>query len=240
MGAMAPGTPRAALAAVVVAAWLLASGCETPPDERRGEIYRLQEEGTAEARDAIRGRLGDPDPDVRATALFSLLLAHDDDSLEFARQAFADTDPFVRRTAADGLGRAGQRQGIPLLSEALLSDGDPLVRRAAATALVELDDPTGRTALARALLDPDASVRVVAIRGIGRLGAEPHLPTLIRILEEDPDWELRAEAAGVLAQLSDADVASALERAESQDESPFVRAAARKALAAVNGDEASR
>jgi HEAT repeat protein len=136
------------------------------------------------------------------------------------------------------------------------SHPSPEVRRTSLNALVTAGREIGLGPVALALDDPDAGVRLAALRGLVRLRADPEfLGSRVRDLLEDPDPQVRAEAARQagepgLARLAemirqpDREVAVAalsvasepllpavLERA--RDPEPAIRAAALECLARV-------
>jgi HEAT repeat protein len=76
------------------------------------------------------------------------------------------------------------------------SHPNPDVRRTSLNALVTTGREIALGPVALALDDPDASVRLAALRGLVRLHPDPKfLATRVRDLLEDPDPQVRAEAA---------------------------------------------
>ncbi|MFI5217727.1 MAG: HEAT repeat domain-containing protein, partial [Candidatus Limnocylindria bacterium] len=136
------------------------------------------------------------------------------------------------------------------------SHPNPDVRRTSLNALVTAGREVALGPVALALDDPDAAVRLAALRGLVRLRADPEfLGSRVRDLLEDPDPLVRAEAAlqagekgvALLAEMireRDPEVAGAalrvawepllpavLERARDSD--PAIRAAALECLARI-------
>lgn len=114
----------------------------------------------------------------------------------------------IRRSAADALAQIGPqaKEAVPDLSKVLAGDTD-LVRRSAANALGQIGevDPSTRRIL-RDLVEDKQPVspmlRRAAIVALWRIGPEASLaPTLIRLLKDDPDWEVRRAAIDALGHI---------------------------------------
>lgn len=133
----------------------------------------------------------------------------------------ADRDPFLRRAAAEGLGRAGDTAAIPALEGAAGTDASEMVRAAAAFALqklgrnyiprlvesmdsgklteqvgeylIELGPPVA-DALLPHLKDPDASIRGNVALVLGAIGSQAHM-TALEALAQDRDRDV-VRAAG--------------------------------------------
>ena len=85
-----------------------------------------------------------------------------------------DTDPAVRRAAAEALGRLRERGAIIDLTERLTLDKEPLVRAAAAAALGRIGGAAVRLHAEPRLTgsaygDPDPAVRASAIEALDRI-----------------------------------------------------------------------
>jgi len=117
-------------------------------------------------------------------------------------RAMTDTDPGIRLTALQALGRI---QPIPreafLAFVEGLNDKDTRVRNAAAVALTE-KGPDAVPTLMMTLEDPDVLKRRAAADALGFIGpsARKALPTLRRALE-DPDAGVRKRSAYAIGQL---------------------------------------
>ena len=144
-------------------------------------------------------------------------------SVETFTAYLADRDEFLRRAAAEGLGRIGDRAAIPALEAAAVTDDSEMVRAAMAFALQKL----GRNYLPRlvAAMDDRRSVAQV----------QPYLLELGPSIEKeligglrDPDAEIRASVADVLGEIG-GDASLAALRAL-QDADKAVGAAARRAI----------
>jgi len=217
---------------------LILPGCDSDPSGRREAIYQLKRSGDPASLATIRERLADPEGEVRATALYALVELDVDDAFDLAASAAGDDDSFVRRTAAHCLGQVGGGGSVPILEGLVLEDNDPRVRRAAAEALVDIDDPKGLPALFQALEDPIRDVRLAAIRGVVRRAPEQAAETLASILLDDPEWEIRVQAAAGIGRSGRQDMLPVL-RSAAGDPNEFVRAAVSKALTDLGSAPAS-
>ena len=137
-------------------------------------------------------------------------------SVQIFKDRLRDRDPYIRRAATEGLGRAGDTASIETL-EANTSTDDAAMQK------------LGRNYAAR-IVDLMASPKVTA-QGqeyLLELGP-PMVPTLIPRLQ-DPDAEMREAVADVLGVIGDATTLPALEAA-TKDRDASVVSAAKRALA---------
>lgn len=178
-------------------------------------------------------------------------LSKDPASLAEVRRQFADpqSEPRARRYLALVLGRARDREALPLLIEAAEpSQPDGETRIYALWSLGAIGDPGARAALETALVDPDSGVRKTAAYALGALGdrtAEARLEPLLADGVADVRWN----AALALARLGSSAGREVLEQmldrrllkqvpgiTEQQAEDAMIQAA--PALAAVAGEAA--
>src|SRR5437762_11570182 len=123
-------------------------------------------------------------------------------------------------------------QAVGILLEA--ADEPNEVRKWALLALAELQEPSARAAFHRAAMDGDWMIRIFAAHGFDRLRARDSLVEVARLLT-DRESGVREAAAAALASLGDSRVRPLLERAAVTDPYPWVRDAARDALAVLEG-----
>ena len=136
-----------------------------------------------------------------------------------------DKDPFIRRAASEGLGRAGDTESIELLERNVTSDDSAMVRLAAAFALQKL----GRNYAGRIVdLMTSSKVQAQAQEYLIELGPSTAPTILPRI--QDPDADLREALIDVLGVVGDASHVAALQ-ALSTDSDASVAAAAKRAIA---------
>lgn len=218
--------------AVLFAAFVLALaqlGCEPSAEERRGSIYDLRRDPTAENVAKIRSMLTDPDRDIRATALNILVGMDVEDAEALALAGVVDDDGFVRSIAAKRLGDLGVVANAGLLVSVLTDDPDPRARRTAAQALEALGGDVATEGLVRGMDDPMKDVRLASVTAIRRLDPTRDTAALARLLLEDSIWEVRMQAAGALGHCGDRALIPVLEAA-ARDRNSFVSSAATAAL----------
>ncbi|WP_437534439.1 HEAT repeat domain-containing protein [Sorangium sp. So ce726] len=159
-----------------------------PIDDRRKIAEALA--GHPEAAAALRKLAGDPDPGVRANAVWSLGAAGDKDALPLLLPLLKDPDVAVAGNAAGAIGRAAGRAGQPARAAAALCaalpDARPYVRANALAALTvagaRCDGDAARDLLAR---DPAEAVRLAAADHLARSGADDDRRALARCATED-------------------------------------------------------
>ena len=110
--------------------------------------------------------------------------------------AAAAPEPASRQVAAGLLGEAPSEVAAEAWAR-LVGDPSRTVRRAAVDAVVDAGREDLRPLLEGALADADAWVRWKALRGLGRLGAQPSRPVILP-LTGDPDFRVRLEAGAAL------------------------------------------
>jgi HEAT repeat protein len=122
---------------------------------------------------------------------------------ELAARLREDSDPGVRRAAAESLIKVGRPTGRAYAALLLaVGDADATVREVAATALDAMGAPGPAEArtLELAALDPRVAVRCRALDTLARHEANTALPALLPALE-DPAVEVRLVAAHALARV---------------------------------------
>ena len=190
------------------------------PTERRRRVALA---GHRSDEITARSALGDPDPEVRATALGALRRMG---RLEASILAAASIDPspVVRRRAAD-------LAGDPAIPIALVDDPDASVVEAACAALGEIGDAgrPGVPALARVCgHHPDQRCREAAVAALGAIGDRAAVPAILAALSDKPTVRRRAVIA--LAPFAGPEIEAALVRAL-EDRDWQVRQAAEDLLA---------
>ena len=147
------------------------------------------------------------------------------ESAPLFKERLLDKDQFIRRAAAEGLGRARDVGSVDTLETNVTTDDSPMVRLASAFAMVKL----GRNYAAR-LVDMMSSPKVMA-QGqeyLIELGAAM-IPTLLPRLQ-DPGADVREALVDVVGVIGDASSLPALEAA-AKDREDSVAAAAKRAIA---------
>ena len=217
---------------IAAAAILAASlGCSDSPEERREEIYDLKSDATPENIQQIRARLEDQDGEVRAYALHALVRLGVPDATSLAIDGLSDSDSYARKIAARALEDLADPSAVAALGRVVIEDEDYRVREWAAQALTAIGTGDAVVELTRALDDPVKEVRLAAVRGIVKRQPEAAVDTFVSMVLEDPEWEIRVQAAAALGLIGREDVIPALEEA-ANDPNEFVRAAVAGALRA--------
>jgi HEAT repeat protein len=142
------------------------------------------------------------------------------------KERLTDKDPFIRRAAAEGLGRAGDTSAVGTLEGMVTTDDSPMVRLASAFAMEKLaGNYTGR------IVDlMSEKVAAQAQEYLVELGP-PAAPAIAPRLQ-DPDPVIRQALADVLGAIGSAETLPALEAA-AKDSNAAVAAAARRAIARI-------
>jgi HEAT repeat protein len=209
---------------------LLASvACTDSPEDRRQEIYDLKTDASPENIQRIRARLEDEDGAVRAYALHALVGLGVRDATTLAIEGLSDPDSYARKIAARALEDLADPSAVAPLGRAVVEDEDYRVREWAADALAAIGTEDAVSALLRALEDPVKEVRLAAVKGIVKRQPEAAVDTFVSMVLEDPEWEIRVQAAAALGMTGREDVIPALEEA-ANDPNEFVRAAVASAL----------
>jgi len=178
---------------------------------------------------AARSFLGDPDPEVRATALGALVRMGRATPADSAA-ALGDPDQRTRRRACE-LGAT-----LPGADFArLLEDPNPAVIEAACFAVGETCDVLAVPALVRiASTHTDALCRESAVAALGAIGALEGLPAVLAGLEDKP--QIRRRAVIALAAIDSPESDAALRRCLA-DRDWQVRQAAEDLLGVTTGDD---
>ena len=158
------------------------------------------------------------------SALEALARIADPSSVPLFKERLADKDPNMRRAAAEGLGRAGDKSALGDLTNAATTDSSDVVRVAMAFALQKLGQN-----YAQRMVDAMTSWRVIPQVQDYLLELGPSVvPAILPFLQE-PEPSIRLAIADVLGFIG-GDAAVAPLQAATQDRDPDVAAAAKRAL----------
>ena len=145
-------------------------------------------------------------------------------SVPVLRERLQDKDPFVRRAAAEGLGRAGDTASLEVFEKTVTTDDSLMVRLAPAFALQKL----GRNYMARIVDLMNGKTFAQGQEYLIELGPQT-VPTVVPRLQ-DPEPGLREALADVLGVIGNDTTVAALEPV-TKDRDASVAAAAKRAIA---------
>ena len=147
------------------------------------------------------------------------------------RERLQDKDPYIRRAAIEGIGRAGDAGSIDALERTATVDDSPMVRLAAVFALQKL----GRNYAAR-IVDLMSSDKLVQQGQDYLVELGPAMTATLLPRLQEPDASVREAVADVLGMIGDAATVPALEAA-TKDRDASVASAAKRALVRLRGAE---
>lgn len=155
-------------------------------------------------------------------------------SVPLFKERLADKDPYLRRAAAEGLARAGDRSALDQLQRGVTTDDSPMVRLATAFALQVL----GQNYVGR-IVDTmtNGKLEGQAIEYLVELGP-PVAPTLYPRLQ-DPDPGIREAASDALGFIGGIAALPALEAA-AKDSNTEAATAARRAIERIKATSAAQ
>jgi len=155
-------------------------------------------------------------------ALYGLARIAHPSSVPAFKSRLADKDPFLRRAAAEGLGRSGDTSEVSALEIGAGNDASEPVRAAMAFALQKL----GKNYIPRLVESLDSSKMAPQIAGY-LLELGPHIvPELVPHLQ-DPDPAIRGNTAQIIGALGGDAAAAALETLLKDRDRDVVQAATR-------------
>jgi HEAT repeat protein len=154
---------------------------------------------------AIRERVGQSRGDMLETVVLALARIGLAEDVALFRQRLTDRAPVLRRAAAEGLGRAGDRGSIPALENMLKTDRADEARLAAAFALQLLGQTQSHIVASLLAID---RTRDQARDDLFELGA-PAVPGVLQALKVATDSRSRADLVQVIGYIGGgADIAS--------------------------------
>jgi HEAT repeat protein len=148
-------------------------------------------------------------------------------SVPLFKERLQDRDPYIRRAATEGLGRAGDAASIDVLEKNITADDSPMVRLAAAFALQKL----GRNYAAR-LIDLMNTPKVLAQGQEYLIELGPPVAPLLLARLQEPDPDIREAMVDVLGVIGIESTLPALQAA-TKDSDASVAAAAKRAIARI-------
>jgi HEAT repeat protein len=152
-------------------------------------------------------------------------------SVPVFKEHLQDKDPYLRRAAAEGAGRAGDASSIETLERNVTADESPMVRLASAFALQKL----GRNYSAR-LIDLMSAPKVSAQGQEYLIELGPAIIPALLPRVQDPDADVREAIVDVLGVFGDASTLPVLQAA-TKDREASVAAAAKRAIARIRASK---
>jgi HEAT repeat protein len=175
----------------------------------------------------LREQLNDPDSDVKIAAIQALAEAKDTVSVPVIAELLKDTFPDVRKEAAKGLGKIGDKRACQPLADFYDTEKIEDVQDAGIRALLRLGSFSARP-LVGLLRSIRPVVRAGAARALGKLRARDAVDPLIWLLH-DREPDVRLAAVFALRQIGDKRGMDAI-ASSVEDTDPDVEGAAEKAL----------
>ncbi len=209
---------------------------------RRAAINAIGKLGIPDLARMITPFLDADDPRLRRTAVTALRRLGAREAIpkmtamlrEVARKPSPHDLPLVKALVL-ALGRLQAEEAVPVLIEVVR--GYVGARSMASAALGQIGDRRACPVLAEALRDRSASLRLAALKSLGRLRCREAAP-LVRPFLDAPDTRQRRIAAFTIACLGDRSALPRLVEMALADESPIVRPVAVEALGRL-GDPAA-
>lgn len=206
------------------------------------DTQALAEVGNEAAVKTLIGQL-DTLPGAKNQIIAALAASHSRLAIPPLIKLLDDPNDVVQASAADALGQVGAIEAINKIRPKLDEKNPYYVRFSAARALGRLGDASGtaflRDSMSRAS-DPSASMlRVQAAAALAAIGPDTGWIDTARVLLSDPDPNVRAEAAQIVAPYNNA-IAKDILTALGNDPNPAIRQKSAQILAkTVAGDFAT-
>ncbi|MDA2930833.1 HEAT repeat domain-containing protein, partial [Acidobacteria bacterium AH-259-O06] len=166
------------------------------PEVRCTAVFGLSRIGTADARQAVREALQDPDFQVRVAAARALGMSKDRAALDRLVEMLQDNEPAVRRQAATALGQIQDKRATRPLLSASAQPLDRFVEHSIIYALISLEDPVP---VIQALKNSSPKVQKAALIALDQMDGthlrRSHLAPFVGAEDKD----LRHAALWVLA-----------------------------------------
>jgi HEAT repeat protein len=209
-----------------VSAMLKTVGSESDGVVRKAAVEALSHlVGPVDKEDAheLYRLLTDKDPETRFNAAFVLAKIGGPDAaaqaLPTLQEALKDSDVHFQELAASAFGGLGKdaAPAVPDLGKVLTEAQEPDVRRNAAVSLAQIGPPSkqalGDILQALRYSDAEADAKYLSIRPlaaealakIGYPGVEPAIPTILKIIQADPDPLVRQRCLWALFDVQELD-----------------------------------
>lgn len=172
----------------------------TRADARRNAVWALSRIDAPSARRAVTMALGDADASVQHAAAHVASVWRDPAAAPALRDTLTSPSAFLRRVAAEALGRIGDRQAVAGLLAAATSAGDASAEHSITYALIEIGDAAATAAALQSASSRTKRVALIALDGMrdGGLQAATIVPLL-----DSPDAVVRDAAWWIAARHPD-------------------------------------
>jgi putative membrane-bound dehydrogenase-like protein len=164
-------------------------------EARLGAVWALTRVDAPAARSAVRAALDDKSEAVRSAALHSISLWRDGDASKQLRKLLSSSGPQAQRSAAEALGRMGDKSAVPALLAACAEPHDRVLEHSLIYALIEINDPKSTTT---ALKSDKPSEQRAAMIALDQMDKGTLTARAVALLLGNHDARLR-QAAGWVA-----------------------------------------
>ncbi|QDU54355.1 HEAT repeat domain-containing protein [Aeoliella mucimassa] len=140
------------------------------------------------------------------------------------------------RSKATGGDTPDQQQIVTQLAQQIQVEPDPLVRVAIIDTLAAFRTPQAATVIELGLGDEDVDVRRHCCRALGERGDPAGVPVLARVINSEPDLNVRVAAVDALGEINSPDAYTALAVAM-EDRDPALQYAGVKSMKSISGQD---
>ncbi len=158
---------------------------------RRGAVWALTRIEDSRAREIVRRALSDQENSVRQAALHSVSAWQDAGALPQLTDLLKSGSSHLRRTAAEALGRIGDKSAVPLLLAQAGSENDRVLEHSLTYALIEIDDPIGT---AEGLQASTSKTRKAALIALDQMDSGELPPATVTAMLSSEDAPLQDAA----------------------------------------------
>ena len=150
----------------------------------------------------LRQGLSEPDAYERCYAASSMGQSGEPENITILATAFHSSKLGIKEAAADGLGEIGDDAAIAALQQ-LYNSGSVGDRETIVESIAQVSNPNAEVLLSEGAGSSDATVRLISIKGLGKLGNRAAIPRLRELLTTDQEPLERVSAARSLLELGD-------------------------------------
>lgn len=143
---------------------------------------------------------------IKQNIMFALEELHTPEISDFLIKVAEDSDEnsIIRGSAASALGKIGNENAVPILSE-LFEDKDPVLRTAAIKGIASFKDEKAKSILTQAFKDSYYKVRLQAVQSAKEEKAEDAVPFILYRAKKDPENVVKLAAIEALSHFNNAE-----------------------------------